>query len=178
MKILSWPQTEDRELARQKLREIFFATSSRREFADIGEKDRFFSAWTAYYFNFAPQWIFFAFENGEWLGYLTGCADSAAAGAEISPLISSYTVFADLFDRFPAHLHINVAPGMQKRGVGSALISHFIGRLREKRVRGVHIVTSPDAANTVFYRRMGFDFEEERSFSQHRLLFMGRSLEK
>jgi hypothetical protein len=37
-------------------------------------------------------------------------------------------------------------------------------------------VTSPEAANVSFYKRLGFDQEVIRTFNERALLFMGKNL--
>lgn len=63
----------------------------------------------------------------------------------------------DLYDRYPAHLHIDLLPRAQGQGWGRRLIDALAGALRERDVRGLHL--GVDARNTVaiaFYERVGF----------------------
>ncbi len=58
---------------------------------------------------------------------------------------------------YPAHLHIDLLPEGQHRGLGSRLMTTFVDALRERGVPGLHLGMNP--ANTragAFYRRMGF----------------------
>ena len=60
-------------------------------------------------------------------------------------------------DRYPAHLHIDLLPELQRRGFGRRLIRELLAALRERGVPGVYLRVSP--ANTgalAFYRRLGF----------------------
>ena len=68
------------------------------------------------------------------------------------------TVSAD----YPAHLHCNVKPGMQGRGIGAALMDAFIGGLTARRVSGVHLTTATDAGKA-FFARCGFQTLARRS---------------
>lgn len=155
------------------LKEIFYLSSSRQTFADAAERDAFFQRWAGYYVSREPQNCFLALDSKkELLGYITGCADSKAAAPHIP--LRSYSVFADLFDKYPAHLHINCHPRARSQGVGSALIRHLIGNFGGA---GIHLITSPGAANIPFYRRNGFTFEVEREWEGKKLLFMGRAAE-
>jgi GNAT superfamily N-acetyltransferase len=158
------------------IREIFFLSASRTHWPDDEAKETFFDTWTSFYFTHAEDLIFLAVDDGRALAYLTGCRDSAGAQAEIEKKIKSFAVFADLFARFPAHLHINAHPDARGRGIGSRLIEHFCSVLKKQKIGGVHLVTSPDSRNRGFYRKNGFDFEVEREFKGHKLLFMGRAL--
>lgn len=60
-------------------------------------------------------------------------------------------------DRYPAHLHIDLLPGAQGRGLGRELIATLAAALRDRGVPGLHLGVS--AANTgaiAFYDRVGF----------------------
>jgi GNAT superfamily N-acetyltransferase len=159
------------------VREIFFLSSSRQKFASDEERDKFFALWTDYYFTYAPDLIFLHHnERGEVIGYLMGAADSEGARVFYSDRLKSYAVFADLFARYPGHLHINVHPSGRGQGIGAKLIDRFADELRRRNIKGLHIVTSPDSPNVVFYRRNHFTFEAEREWNEHSLLFMGRNI--
>jgi ribosomal protein S18 acetylase RimI-like enzyme len=57
----------------------------------------------------------------------------------------------------PAHLHIDLLPELQRRGLGRALIERLARALRERGVPGLHL--SLDPANVearAFYDRIGF----------------------
>jgi ribosomal protein S18 acetylase RimI-like enzyme len=60
-------------------------------------------------------------------------------------------------DEYPAHLHIDLLPRLQRQGWGSRLIDALADALRARGVPGLHL--SMDAANTnarAFYDRYGF----------------------
>lgn len=60
-------------------------------------------------------------------------------------------------DRYPAHLHIDLLPEAQGRGLGRQLMAQAFDRLRQRGVPAVHLALDP--ANTgagVFYERLGF----------------------
>src|SRR5689334_12602876 len=93
------------------LREIFFRSSARQTFSSAEERASFFENWTGYYFANEPTAIYLAVDSQNHLmGYLTGCTDSAVALPFFTSKIPSYSLFADQFDRFPAHLHVNCHP--------------------------------------------------------------------
>jgi GNAT superfamily N-acetyltransferase len=73
-------------------------------------------------------------------------------------------------------LHVNCYPRARGKGVGSLLISHFVQKLREDKVSGLHIVTSPSADNRFFYIKNQFDFQLVRQRKDNEFLFMGRKL--
>lgn len=157
----------ERAAALTALERIFFASSLRKSFADAAARAAFFATWTGWYVRKAPHDVLLWRDPdvGEWAGYLTGCRDSAGAAA-LFETIPAYDRFADLFGRFPAHLHINIDEAFRGRGIGAALIEAFAANCGT----GLHVVTGAAARNRAFYRRCGFTYEAERKG----LLFMGR----
>lgn len=177
--IETWSSLSSRERERllPEFRDIFFLTSSRKSFSTPEEREKFWRSWTEYYFLNEPAHIYIARSgDGLILGYLTGATDSRAAQADIAKSIPSFACFADQFDDFPAHLHINCHPNAQRMGLGRQLIDSFVSDLGKDHVSGVHVVTSPGEENVLFYRRLGFVHEVGRSWQGYSLLFMGRRL--
>ncbi|WP_454199053.1 GNAT family N-acetyltransferase [Nocardia sp. Marseille-Q1738] len=79
-------------------------------------------------------------------------ADVAGAAIRRAPMAGD---FHD--DRWPSHLHINVAP--QARGIGAAdrLMARWFERLAEARSPGCHLQTLVENGRAVrFFERMGF----------------------
>lgn len=159
----------------QSIRRIFFESSVKKDFRDEAERERFFQKWTEYYLSEYPKYVYTACDQGgEVLGYLMGCPDSRQALSHFANQISSYSLFADLFDRFPAHLHINLTDAARGRGLGGQLIEAFIRDIKGS--AGVHIVTSQGARNAGFYKKNGFTYEDVRELKGAHYLFMGRRL--
>jgi ribosomal protein S18 acetylase RimI-like enzyme len=155
------------------LREIFFESSARKNFNDDAEREIFYQKYLGSYLMLAPDLTFVCWES-KLLGYITGILDSDAT--EISSLQPHLTTFKDLFQRFPAHLHINMHHEARGRGIGSKLLIEFEKKIKLNNVFGVHLITSPSSRNCDFYRKNGYTFEAERSFLGTGLLFMGKSL--
>ena len=64
---------------------------------------------------------------------------------------------SELFEKFPAHLHMNILPGHQGLGIGRRLMELFVARIREEKVSGIHLKTSNHNTGALgFYRKMGF----------------------
>lgn len=64
---------------------------------------------------------------------------------------------ASLTGPHPAHLHINLLPRVQGRGVGRALIERLADQLRERGVTGVHLgVSGTNKPAIGFYEHLGF----------------------
>ncbi len=58
---------------------------------------------------------------------------------------------------YPAHLHIDLLPRAQGRGLGRTLIETLAGALRERGVPGVHLKVSEQNPGAIaFYGRVGF----------------------
>ncbi|TAL31967.1 MAG: GNAT family N-acetyltransferase [Spirochaetes bacterium] len=65
---------------------------------------------------------------------------------------------------YPAHLHINMLPGFQSKGAGSALIVRFEEHMRARGVNGIHLVTSEANVRAVpFYLKHGYSVAERLS---------------
>jgi len=68
----------------------------------------------------------------------------------------------DFLERFPAHLHINLLPDYQGRGLGTRLMSIFEERMRGLDIRGIHLITSTENIKAVpFYGKMGYEIIKE-----------------
>lgn len=60
-------------------------------------------------------------------------------------------------DDYPAHLHIDLLPGMQGQGLGRDLIRVLLLALNERGIPGVHLGVSPQNTGArAFYHRLGF----------------------
>lgn len=175
LQILSYIQNKERRLA--DLEEIFFL-NARNPPQSQPERENFFKKYARVYFENWPDDTFFAchLDNEKTLGYLIGCRNSTEAAPLLENLLPSYSLFADQFKKYPAHLHMNVHPHEHGHGAGSFLIREYIIELKKNRAKGVHIVTSPDERNVQFYLKHKFKYTLEREFNGKKLLFMGLSL--
>ncbi|HEX2403567.1 MAG TPA: GNAT family N-acetyltransferase [Acidimicrobiia bacterium] len=64
----------------------------------------------------------------------------------------------DLVARYPAHLHIDLLPVLQGKGVGRAMMSRLLEDLRAKGVPGVHLgVDARNLRAVGFYEHLGFE---------------------
>lgn len=64
---------------------------------------------------------------------------------------------ADVTARFPAHLHMNLLPRLQRRGLGTALLAAWLGAARDSGVTRVHVGANRGNANAVrFWQSRGF----------------------
>ncbi len=142
------------------------------------QKKLLFEKYAKPYIEHWPDDVFFACDlsSKKTLGYLIGCQNSGEAINIFAPLLESYSLFSDLFKKFPAHLHINVHPDHHGRGVGTFLVQEYILDLKKAKVKGVHIITAPEERNVNFYTQNKFTNTAVRQHNGKDLLFMGRSL--
>jgi ribosomal protein S18 acetylase RimI-like enzyme len=63
---------------------------------------------------------------------------------------------------YPAHLHMNLLPEWQRRGIGGRLMDAFIDRMRARGVPGVFLETTDRNLKALpFYRARGFEVARE-----------------
>ena len=87
------------------------------------------------------------------IGTDASSADAALIRRIHHPPAASVDVVAD----FPAHLHIDILPRGQGRGVGRRLIVTLLDALRQRGVRGVHLgVNARNTRAIGFYEHLGF----------------------
>ncbi len=78
---------------------------------------------------------------------------------------SGYFPKKELAD-YPAHLHIDILPVAQGKGVGRRLINAFLDKLRELNVPAVHLEVGKNNVNAIeFYKRLGFEVLHEYEYS-------------
>jgi ribosomal protein S18 acetylase RimI-like enzyme len=87
----------------------------------------------------------------------------SAADQEIVDLLHTPTrPSAAVEERYPAHLHLDLLPRLQGRGVGGRLVGDLISELAARGIPGLHLDVGADNLGAIaFYRRLGFA-EQER----------------
>ena len=85
--------------------------------------------------------------------------DPATDDAEVIALIHHPESPPDeVVARYPAHLHIDLLPVMQGRGVGREMMSLLLEELRARKVPGVHLgVDARNQRAVGFYEHLGFE---------------------
>ncbi|GAA2570208.1 hypothetical protein GCM10010210_52280 [Pseudonocardia hydrocarbonoxydans] len=169
---------------RAPLREVFRRAGEGAATLPFGGHEE--SIWLIPYMDGEPQSLFVATVDGEIVGYLTGCVDSARMPSEeerIYRLVAEQRLYlrpatlrffarslsdtvragrgrsASTFadPAWPAHLHIRLVPRVRGHGLGSQLMNRWLDRLRELDSPGCHLQT--EAENTgalTFFERHGF----------------------
>ena len=65
---------------------------------------------------------------------------------------------ARITEPYPSHLHINLLPRLQGRGLGQAMIDAWLARIATAGSRGVHLGVNPSNYRALrFYRAYGLD---------------------
>jgi ribosomal protein S18 acetylase RimI-like enzyme len=165
-----YPYTERSQAALAEIDRIFFEASSVRSFECEAAQAAFRERWLGRYLGRFPQHAFVAMRADRVVGYIVGAVGPDPIFADVP----STWLFADLLQRFPAHLHINVAAAVRDAGVGSRLIQTFLAHLRSRGAPGVHLVTGEGSRNIRFYEKNGFRIEASRPTSDRVLVFMAR----
>lgn len=155
---------------------IFFQSSNTQSFADAAAKEQFRERWLGRYLMHDRRWAYVALAaDGTAAGYLIASLDDPA----LTPRFADIAYFADfkhLTARFPAHLHINLAPHARGQGIGSALIARFASDAEDAGAPGVHVVTSRGARNAGFYAQNGFTERGATGQGPREIVFLGREL--
>jgi GNAT superfamily N-acetyltransferase len=135
---------------------VFFQSSNSQTFADAAARAAFRERWLGRYLKHDPGWVYVAVTSKNLVaGYLVASLDDPALTPRFSD-IPYFAAFKDLTRRYPAHLHVNLAPERRGGGIGSALVARFNADAARAGSPGVHIVTSRGARNVSFYARNGF----------------------
>jgi GNAT superfamily N-acetyltransferase len=147
----------------------------------------FLDSFYAYYTDYEPEHAWVACAGAQVVGFLTGCTNSRCSERvlvrKLIPgvlwrLLTGYyhpgkktwryvraAITAGLrgesppvdLQRYPAHLHINLAAEWRGFGLGQRLMLAYLDQLRQLGVRGVHLgTTSMNVAACRLYERTGF----------------------
>ncbi len=83
--------------------------------------------------------------------------DDDSADANIIRLIHKGYFFKEGHHDYPAHLHINLLPITQGKGLGKEIMLTFIHKLKELNVTALHLEVGKKNIQAIgFYRKMGF----------------------
>ena len=144
---------------RPQLSEIFFETSTKKEFKDQKEKDALFWKYVGFYLSHYSQYAWLAVQEGKLLGYVLGMPSTQDPSLyAIQPHLPA---FEEHFKTYPAHLHVNCHVDARGKGVGKMLVQKLLCQLKDQNVSGLHIMTGPTSDNKDFYQKLGFDYAVE-----------------
>lgn len=154
------------------IRDIFFESSTRKNFKDESERGAFYQKYVGHYLEHFPEFALVAVSGEKVLGYVLGAPRSDAE--DLYVLQPHMRLFQQYFTQFPAHLHINCHHEARGLGVGSKLLREFEKLLQQAKIRGLHIMTGPDSQNRLFYKKNGFSDQVELNFQGGPILLMGK----
>lgn len=84
---------------------------------------------------------------------------------------------ADIVDRYPAHLHMNLHPRLQGRGLGGRLLDVWLSAARAAGVGAVHLGASPANVRAIdYWSRNGFTRLERAGAKARSAVWFGRDL--
>jgi GNAT superfamily N-acetyltransferase len=156
---------------------IFFEASSRTSFASPGERAAFRERWLGRYLDGDTDVVLIAQDReGAVAGYLVGALDDPAGQDRFADIGYFRVAFRDLCRRYPAHLHINLAPTFRSRGIGALLIEAFAARAAVAGAPGMHVVTARGLRNVRFYTRCGFTEVGATAWNGRDVVFLGKRL--
>ena len=77
--------------------------------------------------------------------------------AALNDMHRRWDVVGELVGRFPSHLHIDLLPRMQGRGIGRKLMAAAMSSLRDRGSPGLHLLVARGNDRAAgFYRHIGF----------------------
>jgi GNAT superfamily N-acetyltransferase len=156
--------------------DIFFTSSNTRTFVDQAARSAFRERWLGRYLSSDADKAHVAFEpSGKPVGYVVGAHDDPGASARFAD-IGYFATIAPLTGRYPAHLHINLAPDWRSRGIGARLIETFNAQAAAAGCPGVHVVTGFGVRNVGFYLREGFREIARFDWQGSPLVMLGKDL--
>lgn len=170
-------QVEARAALQPGLDGIFFEASATKAFPDEPTRLAFRQRWLGRYLELDPVWAYVAIApSGEPIGYLVGCLEDPARAPRFAD-IGYFASLAAVTARFPAHLHINLAPQARSHGLGGRLIARFAREAAAAGARGMHVVTARGMRNVGFYLRNGFHEAAAFDWNGKTLVLLARGLD-
>ena len=155
---------------------IFFEASGRK-FTPGPEREAYRERWLGRYLQCGTDVVLLAKDAGQTVaGYLVGALEDPSEQRRFDDVPYFRHEFRDLCRRYPAHLHINIAPAFRSSGLGAQLIEAFAAHAREAGAPGMHVVTGKEARNVTFYARCGFSELGTAVWNDGSIVFLGKSL--
>ncbi|MFZ1103408.1 MAG: GNAT family N-acetyltransferase [Hyphomicrobiaceae bacterium] len=157
---------------------IFFEASGRTSFASPEERAAFRERWLGRYLKAGTDVVLIAEDpSGAVAGYLVGALEDPAGQERFADIDYFRGAFRELCRRYPAHLHINLAPRFRDRGIGPRLIAAFAAHAAAAGVPGLHVVTAKAARNVRFYARCGLTEVGATCWNGREVVFLAKSVE-
>jgi GNAT superfamily N-acetyltransferase len=157
---------------------IFFDASGRSTFPSPEERAAFRERWLGRYLRGGSDVLLVALgASGAVAGYLVGAVEDPAEQERFADIDYFRVAFRALCRRYPAHLHINLAPAFRSCGIGARLIATFAEHAAAAGVPGLHVVTAKAARNVRFYARCGLAEAGATCWNGRDVVFLAKALE-
>jgi GNAT superfamily N-acetyltransferase len=155
---------------------VFFEASG-RAFPSAREGAAFRERWLGRYLQGGTDVLLLALDGKDTVaGYLVGALRDPAGQERFADIDYFRGAFRELCRRYPAHLHVNLAPAFRNRGLGARLIGAFAARATAAGAEGMHVVTATSARNVAFYLRCGFAELGSSRWRGREVAFLARAL--
>lgn len=153
---------------------IFFESSGKKQFPSKKEKEEFQYKYLDFYKVFYPHY-FFVLCDEKPVGYTCGVPEILKA-KKLFEITQHLHAFKEMYKELPGHLHINMAAESRGKGLGTVLINQFEKALIKDKIKGLHIITSPNARNCTFYLKNDFNIHKQNTYKDIEYKFMGKYL--
>lgn len=175
--IVRFAQLSDsaKEIFLPQLKEIFFHSSSVKQFRDDTHRREFFQKWCGDYLDFYPEFFYLMVDDkSNLLAYLCVCPDTLKGMERLQ--LKSLVTFTSEYTLYPAHLHMNTHQDYRGLGLGAMILAGVEADLRMKGIKGLHLITEKSSRNYQFYFKQGFQHVVEKDYQNTLLCFMGKDL--
>lgn len=158
---------------------IFFEASGTKTFASLAERAAFHDRWLGRYLAHDAEHAFLALsasgDNAEVAGYLVGSLDDPALTPRFGDL-GYFRQVATHTARYPASLHVNLAPEWRGQGVGRLLVDAFCLHAARAGAKGAHVFTGRGMRNVRFYQSAGFGEVAAVDWNGREIVMLARDL--
>ena len=114
-----------------------------------------------FYKNFESSWLSVLREK-----YPLPNDNNKSPDSNLIRLIHKKQILKDELKEYPAHLHIDLLPSTQGKGLGRKMINKFIEKLKSLNISALHLEVGKTNLGAIeFYKRMGFHEIEEYEYS-------------
>jgi GNAT superfamily N-acetyltransferase len=77
---------------------------------------------------------------------------------------------------YPAHLHMNLLPRLQRRGIGATLLDRWTIIARARGTNAIHVaINRANTGGAEFWRKMGFADLADKGLPEGRTIWKGRA---
>jgi GNAT superfamily N-acetyltransferase len=157
---------------------IFFEASGTKDFSSSHARAAFHERWLGRYLAQDVEHAFLAITpspRDDVAGYLVGSLADPACQQRFDDL-GYLRELATFTARYPAHLHVNLAPEWRGKGFGRALVEAFCLHAARAGAPGVHVFTGRGMRNVGFYESAGFGEVAAVTWNEREIVMLARDL--